>query len=125
MPIRDRQAVRLRIRVPETAPTRCAEQHLWTAMRTLHQFTLEDVVYHATTDEVIIDRAQAARYLCRLRDAGILQRWRDPVAGGETWLLKPAANSGPKPPRIVRVSLVWDDNSRISVGDPQVAEERI
>jgi hypothetical protein len=124
MPVRDRQAVRLRIEVPETAPERRAEHNLWTAMRSLKRFTPQELLFAASTDELKISEPAMCRYLLRLRAAGLLAVQRNAALKSDSWFLKPGANTGPKPPRVIQLTMVWDDNSRIPVGDKIVSEER-
>jgi hypothetical protein len=113
---------------PARAPRfdgRSAEENLWTAMRSLKRFTVDELLFAARTDGNI-NRVTALNYLNRLRAAGFFSVARTPgKAGLQTWFLKPAMNHGPKPPTIMQVSFVWDGNARRMVGEHDVTEVRI
>jgi hypothetical protein len=53
----------------------------------------------------------------RLRAAGYV------VEQGARYRLKPAGNTGPLAPSILRVSFLWDPNLRAQVGGDHLAEE--
>jgi hypothetical protein len=124
MPVRDRQAVRLRIRVPEKAPERRTEQYLWTAMRSLRRFSVAELLFAASTDDKAINLKKARAYLERLRFVGIVTSHRNAADRTESWFLKPGANTGPKPPRIIQLTMVWDDNARCPIGEKIISEEQ-
>lgn len=100
------------------------QEHLWNAARSLKIFTLRELFFAATTDDVKIDRKSAERYLRLLRDAGYFAVEITPRPRTETWRLKVAMNSGPLPPLPLEVTMLWDCNSRKLINPPTEAVER-
>lgn len=117
-----RQKVAPHFRSDGTLIPPSAQQCIWTAIRTLRQFTLTDLVFAARTPETSIGIVWAKRYLTMLHKAGYLVvvngAGRNPV----TWRLKPAMNTGPKPPMRAKVTntALWDPNRRTFVGETTV-----
>lgn len=100
------------------------QEHLWNAARSLRSFTLEELFFAATTDDVTIEPESATRYLRWLRDAGYFIVEVTPRPRTETWRLKVAMNSGPLPPLPLEVTMLWDCNSRKLINPPTEAAER-
>jgi hypothetical protein len=98
---------------PAPAPRgRSAEENLWTAMRGLRSFTPTDLAAHASTDQVSVAVADAQAY-CRVLLAGgylKVERKAAPARAQEA-IYRLIRNTGPRPPRAVRVSAVVDDNT--------------
>ena len=96
-------APRLRRDGSEVTMGRGREQ-MWRAMRVLGQFTLRDLVVHATTEEHSVAENEAASYCQFLAQAGYL------VRKGGNYLFLRSRYSGPRPPMIQRVKQVFDPN---------------
>lgn len=91
---------------------RTAEENLWTSMRGLRIFTPTDLAAHSSTDLVIVATADAQAY-CRVLLAGgylKVERKAAPARAQEA-IYRLIRNTGPRPPRAVRVSAVVDDNT--------------
>jgi hypothetical protein len=100
-------------------------EQVWTAIRALKTFGLAELVYAATTDDVKVTAAFARRYLHRLTVGGYLAV-AQPHAGRhrkQIWRLVPKNNTGPKPPVPYRVTVMWDQNLNVEIGDYPIAEE--
>lgn len=113
-----------RLRRDGTAAPPSAQQHMWTAMRRLGQFTFRDIAYHASTDLITIGDVTAKSYIARLSAAGYLAVV---VKGGPAkpavYRVKPSMADGrPKAPRVLRSHLVYDPNIDAVVGEA-IAEE--
>jgi len=97
---------------PPAPQGRTAEENLWTSMRGLRIFTPTDLAAHSSTDLVIVLKADAHAY-CRLLLAGgylKVERKAAPARAQEA-IYRLIRNTGPRPPRAVRVSAVVDDNT--------------
>jgi hypothetical protein len=98
-------------------------QHIWTAMRTLSVFTAREIAAAASTDEVRINVKTVERYIHQLRTAGLVTYMQNAgKSGASTYRLKPAANSGPRAPRILQARFVYDANLKKVVGDASTSE---
>lgn len=93
------------------APTRSAEQNMWTAMRGLQSFTPTDIAAHASTAAVAVESGVAAAYARALTAAGYLRVARKAAAGGREAIYRLVRNSGPRPPVERRVRAVVDGNT--------------
>lgn len=88
-----------------------AQQRIWNAMRTLRQFTADELAFTAAIGKRVLPRVTVERYLTDLNAAGYL-------VGGSTvprgqavaWRLKPAMNTGPMAPKILALHVVFDAN---------------
>lgn len=102
------------------------QQQMWNVMRgpmARGGFTFRDLTLYGSTDEVTVAEESAKSYLKRLSEAGYLQclkegRPRHPAV----WKLKPAMNTGPLPPAVLRTHVVYDQNRGQAFG-PLLAEE--
>lgn len=105
-----------------TATPRPGIERMWTAMRTLKQFTTRELAF-AAADTAPIPLLTAERYVAHLLSAGYLivvsPRARSPAI----WRLRPNKNTGPKAPKILRLHIVFDANRNEIVGGPVTAEE--
>ena len=85
-------------------------------------FTFHDLALWGSTDESPVARNTAQAYVQRLADAGYLVQVH---AGGPqkptVWRLKPAMNTGPRPPLVLRAQIVFDQNRMTAA--PFEAEE--
>lgn len=114
---RPKQAPRLR---PDgTAIESTAKDRLWTAMRSLKQFTRQELAYAATTDSPIPAKT-AQRYINQLASAGYLAvRSGQPVV----YRLKPDGNTGPLSPAVLATEVVFDRNLRRRLVEEPVEAE--
>lgn len=86
-------------------------------------FTAVDVHLYASTDEVAVSLETAQAYLRHLDRAGYLLCLRKGRGGQHAvFRLKPAMNTGPKPPMLLRTKIVFDRNKNAVMG-PVEAEE--
>ena len=115
-------APRIRRDGTESLPT--GQEQMWRAIRQLPTFTVPELVHAASTDVVRIAPEAAYTYVRRLHGAGYVVPL-DATAAWRTcgWRLKPAMNTGPCPPRVMRTKFVWDDNLRKVMGAAEPAEE--
>lgn len=104
-----------------------AQQNMWNVMRRERDgWTASDLAVLASTDEVAVTRNTALAYCTRLEKAGILAVADKGCPGRpRRWWLKGSANTGPKPPMILRTKLVYDQNTARIMGDTLAEEERI
>jgi len=103
-----------------------AQQAMWNVMRgpmARQGFTFADLVAWGSTETVAIGEWTAKSFIQALNRAGYLLQL-DP--GGPRkkalWRLRPAMNTGPKPPMLMTAKLVYDQN-RGRVAGPLIAEE--
>lgn len=123
MPVNHGKMLRLRVPVPtRNLVGGTAQEALWVTIRSLKTFTTRELAIVASTDTLVIQPDVADRYLRRLRDAGYLTLQRDAVAKSDSWRLLPRMNTGPKPPMLVQVSLVFDRNKRTVLDGPHSEE---
>lgn len=120
-----RQGTLMNLKVP--VPQRklaggSAQENLWTAIRNLKSFTPAELAFAATTDTLKISETVAMRYLRRLRDAGYLTCVRDAVTKADAWRLVPRMNTGPQPPMMMQVTLLFDRNSKMILDGPHSEE---
>lgn len=103
-----------------------AQQNMWNVMRRERDgWTAADLSVLASTDEVSVTRNTALAYCTRLEQAGILVV-ADKGGPGRPrrWWLKGSANTGPKPPMILRSKMVYDQNTARVIGEVLAEEER-
>jgi len=82
------------------------QENLWRTLRALaHPVTYLELAAMATTDEHPVAPSFARDYLGNLDKAGYLLK-RD----GKKYQLKPAMNTGPRPPMVQRISQIYDPN---------------
>lgn len=86
------------------------EGNMWRAMRHIGAFTALDLALHATTDELGVSEAEATRYIRALLPAGYLRVLRTASPPRRPAVYRLVRNTGPLPPRLHRVSAVWDAN---------------
>ena len=83
-------------------------EHLWNALRRLGWVGAKELAVTASTDVVRISEATAARYLGELQRGGAV--FREEQTPAAIWRLRPAANTGPKPPRLRADGTLDDPN---------------
>lgn len=106
------EAPRVREDGTECPPT--GQEQMWRAMRSLQQFDARELAFSASTDVVAVSIGAAKSYCARLTAAGYLAVVQ-PAKGGKAsrlaiWRLRPAMNTGPLPPIVMRTRFVWDQN---------------
>lgn len=101
-----------------------AQQRMWTAIRSMRQFTAREVAFAASVEQAAVPVDVAKRYFGYLDTAGYLATVNPGAPGrGAVYRLKPAMNTGPLAPSILRVKLVWDPNRAEIIGDRHEAVE--
>lgn len=109
-----------------------ARQALWTAMRTLPQFSVAELAACATTEERPISQRSAELYVQRLVKAGALEvlqpsakanGWPRGARGG-VYRLRRAADTGPLAPKLCNANFVFDPNKHRVLGEAVVTEPR-
>ena len=100
------------------------QQQMWNVIRKGIAFTPSELAIQASTDEVKVSVNSAKRYAQALDAAGYLSV-RDPGGPGRqrTYRIKPAMNTGPRPPAILQMKAVWDQNRNEIVGRVLAEEE--
>lgn len=119
-----RRAPRLR-RDGTAADQGRGQQQMWNVMRgplARDGFTFHDLALWGSTEQVCVATETAKKYVQHLADAGYLMQLR---AGAPCkpaiWRLKPAMNTGPRPPLILTAKIVFDQNKMTAA--PFEAEE--
>lgn len=115
-----------------------ARDAMWTAMRTLPQFTAKELSACATTEERKISLRSAELYIQKLVAAGALSVLETPArATGKSkrgtprgatpgrYALKPGANTGPQAPVLCKADFVFDMNTHRPLGEAKVTESRL
>lgn len=98
------------------------QQQMWNVMRRERTgFTVGDLAIAASTDEVGVTRNTAGTYCKLLHRCGVLVLQND-EDGQSYYVLKGSANSGPKAPRKMAATVIYDPNREQIIGDV-VAEE--
>lgn len=85
-------------------------ENMWRAMRLLSQFSYRDIAAHATTDTVKVSEATAKSYCSLLMRCGYLRVVHPASAHGRVAVYRLIRNSGPLPPMIQRIKVVYDPN---------------
>ncbi|MCR5855962.1 hypothetical protein [Mesorhizobium sp. J428] len=103
-----------------------SQQNMWNVMRRQRAgWTASELAVLASTDDVVVARATALAYSTRLAQAGALIVIDAGKPGTERcWRLKGSADTGPKPPKILRSKLVYDQNTSRILGDILAEEDR-
>lgn len=96
---------------------RSGTEAMWNAIRALTSFEASELALSASTEERPIALETAKTYCRRLLDAGYLKETRTGTPGKPAaFRLKPAMNTGPLPPQILRTKLVYDQNRQEIMG---------
>lgn len=93
------------------ARTQSPEQNMWTAVRTLTNFSARDVAIHGATDEVPLTPDDAHAYLRTLLRFGYLRVIRKAVPGKSPATYRLIRNTGFQAPRLRRVTGLEDPNT--------------
>lgn len=94
------------VRKDGTLVTRsCRRLQMWRTMKVLVQFSLRDLVVHASLEDSVVDEGDAKDYLNHLCHAGYLVRRKN----GQYLFLR-SQNTGPQAPMVQKVKQVWDPN---------------
>lgn len=103
------------------------QQNMWNVMRRRKSgFTVEELVVDASTEDAVIQRNTAKQYCLMLHRAGMLAIQKNGTRGKgrNIYVLRGSANSGPKPPRRMKATLVFDPNRNAVLGDVIAEEDR-
>lgn len=104
-----------------------SQQNMWNVMRRERDgWTAAELAVSASTDDVAVTRNTALAYCTRLEQAGVLVV-ADKGGPGKPrrWWLKGSANTGPRPPMILRSKMVYDQNTARVIGEVLAEEERV
>jgi hypothetical protein len=117
-----------RVRADGSAIPPAAQDNLWTAMRSLPSFGLDELVFAATTPEVKPKKSTARRFVGFLLKAGYLNSQPAPHGlrhRGRVFRLKPGMNTGPSTPckREICAGMAWDPNLKKFVGEAPITSE--
>lgn len=85
-------------------------ENMWRAMRLLSQFSYRDIAAHATTDTVKVSEETAKSYCGVLMRCGYLRVVQQANLRGRVAVYRLIRNSGPRPPMIQRIKVVYDPN---------------
>ncbi|MEX2481204.1 MAG: hypothetical protein WD928_10115 [Gammaproteobacteria bacterium] len=101
-------------------------QQMWNVLRSPHAvkgIAADDLAMLAATDDVAVGIGSAKEFLLVLEKAGYLRVLQKAANNRLTrYQLRPAMNSGPLAPKLLKTRLVYDQNRRAVVGTA-VAEE--
>jgi hypothetical protein len=95
------------------APSRgqSPERNMWTAIRTLANFSARDVAIHGSTETVRLSESEAQAYCRALLRFGYLRVVRKAVPGRSPATYRLIRNTGPQAPRLRRVTGLQDPNT--------------
>lgn len=97
-----------------------AQQRLWTAIRSMKSFTVRELAYAAAGSGGPVPERTTIRYVVHLASAGYLAS-----LGGGGYRLRPAQNTGPAAPKILRMHVVWDANRNEAIGADDIEAEAV
>ncbi len=106
-----------------------AQEQMWRTLRLLTGDTnARELAAHASTEAVPVPESTAHAYLRALDGAGYLVVTRQGKGTGRggipsRYRLKPARNTGPRPPMVCKLHVVYDPNEDRVVHAPTVTEE--
>ena len=101
------------------------QERIWNTMRDGRSYDLRTLAVEASCDDCEVSYSAVRTYIGFLVHAGIVTidapmvrslPGRKPGAVGGSYRLRPSANSGPKPPKVLR-RRVWDANTEAFVGE--------
>ena len=98
------------------------QQQMWTAIRQLGAFTVDELRVAASTDDLVLTRSTVAYFVTLLLKAGVLiavHRVTKRAAG--IYRLRPSLNTGPNAPKLVK-GVLHDGNRGTPIAD--AAERR-
>ncbi|MBW8320641.1 MAG: hypothetical protein K0M49_02470 [Arenimonas sp.] len=102
-------------------------QNMWNVMRRRRSgFTVDELALDASVDDLVVARNTAKQYCLLLARAGMLavQAPGKRGEGRNIYVLRGSANTGPKAPRKMKATMVYDPNREIIVGDVVAEEDR-
>jgi hypothetical protein len=115
----------IEVRPPEDAPgprrDETPEQNMWRAMRAERTFGLRDLAFRASTSQTAVTEEQAARFVRALLRAGYLRAIQKAIPGRRPAVYRLLRDTGPLPPREVRIVAVFDPNDRAWAHVPEPA----
>lgn len=98
---------------------------LWNAMRILKKFTVRDL-WTNVRESNPLTQAMVAKYVTRLHAAGYLADLEgDGRFGDPEYALRPAMNTGRRPPRLCEAELIFDPNKQAFFGTAEAREVRL
>lgn len=97
------------------------QSYLWRAMKMLGFFSVDDLVVAASSPDLEITSIFAASYADELAAAGYLLSRNE--RGRMLYRLRPAMNTGPAAPQVLRARFVWDPNLCRVVGEATRIDE--
>lgn len=122
------EIVRDQAATPRIGRRSTGTQAMWNVLRGplgRDGLTYRDVAAFASTERSPVSPETARAFLRTLFDAGYLVTLGKGKAGNPTvWRLKPAMDTGPMPPMILRSKLVYDQNANKVMGEPLAEEDR-
>ncbi len=89
-------------------------ENMWRSMRMLSQFSYRDIAAHSTTDVVAVPETAAKAYCSMLLRCGYLRVLQKADVRGRVAIYRLIRNSGPMPPMIQRIKVVYDPNLKTS-----------
>lgn len=102
-----------------------AQEQMWRTLR-IYKVDLNshELAAHASTEQVPVDEVAARDYLKVLSGAGYLDCTTEAKPGKRArYKLKPARNTGPRPPMVCRTKVVYDPNEDQVVWAARVTDE--
>lgn len=108
-----------------------AQEQMWRTLRLMRGDTnARELAAHASSESVPVPETTAHAYLKALDSAGYLDVTRAAKTSGARrgsttarYRLKPARNTGPRPPMVCRLHVVYDPNEDQVVHAPPVTDE--
>lgn len=106
-----------------------SQEQMWRTLRLLTTDTNAiELAAHASTPAVPVDRVAANDYLQTLNTAGYLICTKEGKGRGNggtlaRYRIKPARNTGPRPPMVCRTRVVYDPNEDKVVWSPAINDE--
>lgn len=108
-----------------------AQEQMWRTLRLLQCDTnARELAAHAASSEVPVTESAAEHYLAALHTAGYLACTREGKGLGRAgrgqqarYRLLPARNTGPRPPMVCKLHVVYDANEDRVVHAPTVTDE--
>lgn len=102
---------------------RSGQEAMWSAMRALKVFDARELALAASTEARPVTLVTAKSYLNRLNAAGYLAVVRPATPQRiAAYRLKPAMNTGPEAPKVLRTHLIYDPNRHEVMGLVQAEE---
>lgn len=108
-----------------------AQEQMWRSLRILPgDINARELAAHATTANAPVTDSAAEHYLGALNSAGYLINTRVGLGLGKTgkgllarYRLNPARNTGPRPPMVCKLKVIYDANENRVVFAPPVTDE--